>query len=100
MMLLAAMSAVALLLCTSGAYGIASRAVATRRREIGVRAALGAAGSALARSVVGRAVRPLVIGMGVGLAVSLGASRLLQSCSTGRHRPIPSASSARRLSCS
>lgn len=79
MMLLAAMSFVALLLCTLGAYGIVSRTVATRRGEIGVRAALGAAGPAIARSVAGRAVRPLVIGTTVGLAVSLGASRLLAS---------------------
>lgn len=79
MMLLVALSGVALLLCTVGAYGIVARAVATRRREIGVRAALGAAGASIVRSVVGRALTPLAIGAASGLVVALGTARLLTS---------------------
>jgi len=79
MMLLAMMSAVALLLCSLGEYGLVSRTVATRRREIGVRVALGASGVAVTSSVMGRAVKPLAIGAGVGLLVAFGAAGLMES---------------------
>lgn len=79
MMLLVALSGVALLLCSLGAYGIVARAVVRRRREIGVRAALGAAGVSIVRSVVARALIPLAIGAASGLIVAVGTSRLLTS---------------------
>jgi len=79
MVLLLALAGVALLLCTLGAYGIVARAVVTRRREIGVRAALGGAGFSIVRSVVGRALIPLAVGAASGLLVALGTSRLLTS---------------------
>jgi predicted lysophospholipase L1 biosynthesis ABC-type transport system permease subunit len=79
MMLLVFLSGVALLLCTLGAYGIVARTVATRRREIGVRAALGARGASIVRSVLGQALIPLAIGAASGLVVALGTSRLLTS---------------------
>lgn len=79
MMLLVTLSGVALLLCTLGAYGIVARTVTTRRREVGVRAALGAAGVSIVRSVVRRALTPLAIGAASGLIVALGTSGLLTS---------------------
>jgi ABC-type antimicrobial peptide transport system permease subunit len=50
-----------------------------RMREIGIRMALGEDRSTLARSVLGSALRPMLAGGAVGLAVSLGGGRLLRS---------------------
>lgn len=79
MMLIVTLSATALLLCTLGAYGIVARTMSTRRREIGIRAALGAAGTVITRSVAGRALRPMALGVALGAVASLATSRILQS---------------------
>jgi putative ABC transport system permease protein len=67
----------ALLLVVQGLWGIVSYSVAERRREIGVRVALGA----LDRDVVGlvtkEALRPMAAGAVVGLGLALAGSRLL-----------------------
>lgn len=68
----------ALLLAGVGLYSVTAVAVATRRREYGVRAALGAAPARLMRGVVDGALRDVTIGLGIGLLVALGASRLLE----------------------
>jgi putative ABC transport system permease protein len=67
----------ALLLAGVGLYSVTAVAVATRRREYGVRAALGAAPLRLMRGVVDGGLRDVAIGLGVGLVAALGASRLL-----------------------
>ena len=51
-MLLVALAGVALTLAVIGAYGIVHRSVAARRREIGIRTALGANASTVARMVL------------------------------------------------
>ena len=78
-MLLALMSGVVLLLCSLGAYGLVSRTVVTRRREIGIRTALGAAASATTRAVMGRSLKPLVLGAVVGAGFSLLGSGVLRA---------------------
>ncbi len=67
----------ALALATIGAFGVFAYMVEERRREIGVRMALGARPRQVVRTVIGGARRPLVFGLGAGLVLSLAAAPLL-----------------------
>jgi putative ABC transport system permease protein len=58
-----------------GLYGVISYSVARRRNEIGVRMALGAAGSTVRRMIMGEAALLLVAGLGAGTVLSLAANR-------------------------
>ncbi|HEV2736395.1 MAG TPA: FtsX-like permease family protein, partial [Longimicrobiaceae bacterium] len=60
-----------LLLSAAGIYALMSVAVTQRRREIGIRSALGAHPRQIITSIFSRALRQLVIGVvvGIGLAV-------------------------------
>jgi predicted permease len=68
-------SAVALALVTVGIYGVASYVATLRQREIGVRVALGATGSAIRRMVLGQGAVPIGCGVAAGLLGALYASR-------------------------
>ncbi len=59
-----------LLLSAAGIYALMSFAVTRRRREIGIRAALGAHPRRLLATIFSRALAQLAIGVGVGLAVA------------------------------
>ena len=50
-----------------------------RGREIGIRMALGAEAASLARSVIGTALRPMLIGGAVGIVAALALGRVIQS---------------------
>ena len=63
-----AFGGVALLLTVVGLVVIVARAVVERRRELAIRAALGATGSALVQLVVRQGLGPVVVGAGVGVA--------------------------------
>lgn len=76
-------SAVALLLCGLGTYGVASYAVAQRRREIGIRMALGARPEHVRQHVLAPGLRVLALGLALGLAGSWAASRALSSALEG-----------------
>ena len=69
----------ALLLAAVGLYAVISQSVGRRTREIGVRMALGATAAQIWRGVLRQGMAPVVLGLVVGLAVSLGVNRLLQS---------------------
>jgi ABC-type antimicrobial peptide transport system permease subunit len=59
-----------LLLSAAGIYALMSFTVERRRREIGIRIALGADRARVVRGVFGRALRQLGIGVGVGAAIA------------------------------
>jgi putative ABC transport system permease protein len=70
---------VALCLSALGIYGLVSYSVTQRRREIGVRMALGARPDSIVRMVVGQGARPVVIGSVVGLGAAMAVSLVLAS---------------------
>jgi predicted permease len=70
---------IALVLAGAGLYGVMAYRVAQRRREIGLRVALGASRGTLARDIVGRGLRLTVIGIALGLAGSLLLGRFVES---------------------
>lgn len=79
MVLMTVFAALGLLLGAVGMYGVIAYAVGERRREIGVRIALGAAPRRVAASVLLRGLRYAGIGVAIGLAGAFGATRLMQS---------------------
>lgn len=69
----------ALLLAAIGLYGVLAYAVSQRRREIGIRLALGARRSEVVGMVMGQAGKLATAGVVMGVAAALLASRVLQS---------------------
>jgi putative ABC transport system permease protein len=76
--LLTAFAAVALLLAVVGLYGVLAFTVAERTREIGVRVALGARAPRVVAMIVGRGMRLVTLGIGMGLVGSVAAVRLIR----------------------
>jgi predicted permease len=77
--LLAVASIVTLLLGAVGLYGITAYAVSIRRRELGIRMALGARPVDVSRMVSLHGLRLATLGIVIGLACTLAASRLLRA---------------------
>jgi predicted permease len=77
--LLSAFGALALLLAAAGLYSVASYLVAQRRRDIGVRIAIGASPRNVARQVVSEAGRWIIGGAVLGSALGWMSTRALQS---------------------
>jgi putative ABC transport system permease protein len=69
----------AFLLAVIGLYGVLSHNVASRRREMGVRLAVGATAAALARLVIAQGLRLVMFGVVAGLGVALLLGRLLEA---------------------
>ena len=76
--LLAVASAVALTLGAVGLYGVVAYGVSVRRREIGVRLALGARPADVSRAVALAGLRLAAIGVAIGAAGALAFARLLR----------------------
>src|SRR4029079_15630840 len=68
---------VAALVAAIGLYGLLSYTLAQRRREIGIRIALGAGRGGIVRTVMGPVFRLVVGGAAAGTAVALWTGRLL-----------------------
>jgi putative ABC transport system permease protein len=79
MLLLAAFAGLAALQAAVGTYGMLSYTVRRRVREIGIRMALSASHSDVLRLVVSDGMKPILIGVAIGLAASLALSRLVAS---------------------
>jgi putative ABC transport system permease protein len=79
LLLLGIFSLMALTLAAVGIYGVLSYAVTERTYEIGVRMALGAAPQSVLRLMIGRGMRPALLGLGIGLAAALGLTRMMKS---------------------
>jgi predicted permease len=77
--LLSAFGVLALLLAAAGLYSVASYLVLQRRRDIGVRMAMGASPRDVARQVVGEAGRWIIAGALLGCALGWMGTRALQS---------------------
>jgi ABC-type antimicrobial peptide transport system permease subunit len=77
--LLTAFAALALLLAAAGLYSVASYLVLQRRRDIGIRMAIGASPRDVARQVVGEAGRWIIGGALAGSALGWMGTRALQS---------------------
>jgi putative ABC transport system permease protein len=66
-MIVAILGGVSLILVSIGIFGVFAYVVQQRTREIGIRIALGARSADVIRVVVGSSLRPIMIGLGVGL---------------------------------
>ena len=77
--LLSIFAATALLLSSVGIYGLLSYMVAQRTRDIGIRMTLGATQGQILLQVLGYGARLTAIGLAVGLAGALAATRVLSS---------------------
>src|SRR6185437_13915419 len=79
MWLLGIFAGVALLLATIGIYGAVAYTVEQRTGEIGVRMALGAQTRDVLRLIVAQGMKPVLIGLVIGLGAAVALGRLLTS---------------------
>ena len=79
LVMLAIAASMALLLGVVGIYGVISYAVSQRRREIGIRAALGAQQGELKRMFVRHGLALAGVGVAIGLGAAAGLTRLMST---------------------
>jgi putative ABC transport system permease protein len=79
MALIATFAVLALVLAFVGLYGVLALIVGQRRREIGVRLALGATSGNVVRALLGEGARVVAVGVTIGLAGAFALTRVLSS---------------------
>ena len=77
--LIGAFAGVAVLLTAIGLYGVLSHAVTQRRREIGIRMALGARSSDVVSQVMWNALHLVVVGLALGMLGAFALTRVMKS---------------------
>ena len=75
---LAAFATLALALAATGLYGVLTYSVSQRRREIGIRSALGATKTDLIKLIVRQGLASTLAGLALGVVLSLLVTRLMQ----------------------
>ncbi len=78
-LLLAAFGGLALLLGAVGVYGVMAYVVSQQTREVGIRIALGADSGRVLRTSMVRGMIPVGVGVALGIAGAVAATRLLAS---------------------
>jgi predicted permease len=76
-LVLAVLAALALVLAMVGTYGVMSFVVVEKRREIGLRLALGATSGGILRLILARGFKLTVIGVFIGTALAFAGARFL-----------------------
>jgi putative ABC transport system permease protein len=76
---MAGFAVLALILAAIGIYGVAATMVVQRTHEIGVRMALGAQRRDVLRLVVGKGLGMTAVGLLIGVALSVGLTRLMEN---------------------
>ena len=82
---LGALAAFAAFLCAAGVYAVVAFHVSRRRREIGIRMAVGAREGQVVRHVVGQGARVTRMGVGIGALAALALGRGLEEGFRGVH---------------
>jgi predicted permease len=77
--LLAFFGITALVLATTGVFGVMAYSVSRRTREIGVRVALGASTGEVLRMILGQGMRTIAIGVTIGIGGSMALMRTVES---------------------
>jgi putative ABC transport system permease protein len=77
--LVGSFAGLAIAMVIAGLYGVLSQLVGYRRREIGVRMALGATRQSVAQMVLRQGSILIGVGLGAGLALAFASERLIQS---------------------
>jgi putative ABC transport system permease protein len=95
--LMSAFAALALALAAVGVFGMLSYTVTARRREIGVRMALGARRGFVVGMITAQGMRQVVIGAAAGLVIALVATRALEATLYGVSTADPATLAAATL---
>jgi putative ABC transport system permease protein len=77
--MMAGLGVIALVLASSGVYGVMAHSVTERTHEIGIRLALGASPREVLRWIAGRGIRLAGIGLVIGFGLAYALARLLSS---------------------
>ena len=81
--LLGVSALLALLLAAIGIYGVVAYSVTQRAQEIGIRLALGAQSSDVLKLIIGRGIRPALLGVAIGLLGAFALGRLITNLTAG-----------------
>jgi predicted permease len=83
------LSLLALVLASVGVYGVVAYVVSCRRREVGIRMALGATARDVQGLILVQTLRPVVVGVVIGMGGAAAASKILESVLFGVSRIDP-----------